>query len=179
MPRIRHAVLGLLLVITAQIAHGEPRDDFSRLDQDVRALKQDVLELNRDLRILEEELLFPANTRLAVFLSADVGELFRLDSVQVRLNDQVVANYLYTPEEVDALNRGGVQRLYLGNVRNGEHELTAFFVGYGPHGREYRRATSVNLEKTSEPAYIELRIQDSQRTHQPEFLVEHWESERR
>ncbi len=103
------------------------------LDGRIQDVKGDVIRLNRDLMVLEEELLFPANTQVALFVSMDVGKLFELDSVQIKLDDKVVANYLYTPLEVQALHRGGVQRVYLGNLRAGEHQIVAFFTGKGPH----------------------------------------------
>ena len=86
------------------------------LEADVQSLREDVLSLNKDLSALEEELLFPANTQVAVFLSLDVGAFFELDSVQLRLDNKEVANYLYTEREIAALNRGGVHRVFLGNV---------------------------------------------------------------
>src|SRR5690606_12988806 len=113
------------------------------LDQDVQDLKKLVADLNRDLFLLEEELLFPANTQVAVFVSMDVGEFFALDSVQLTLDGKDVANYLYTAREVDALIKGGVHRLYIGNAKAGEHELIAVFTGQGTHQRDYRRAASL------------------------------------
>ncbi len=145
------------------------------LDGRVQDVKSDVIKLNRDLLVLEEELLFPANTQVALFVSMDVGKMFELDSVQVKLDDKVVANYLYTALEVEALHRGGVQRVYLGNLRTGEHELTAFFTGRGPHERDYKRGATVKFEKTTEAKYIELRIQDSTGKLQPEFDVKLWQ----
>jgi len=134
-----------------------------------------VIRLNRDLLVLEEELLFPANTQVVVFVSMDVGKLFELDSVQVKLDDKVVANYLYTPLEVKALHRGGVQRLYLGNLRTGTHELVALFSGGGPHERDYRRGATIKFDKSADPKYIELRIKDSTGKLQPEFDVKVWQ----
>lgn len=145
------------------------------LDARVQDLKGDVIRLNRDLLVLEEELLFPAGTQVAVFVSMDVGKMFSLDSVQVRLDDKVVANYLYTPLEVEALHRGGVQRLFLGNLRAGEHELVAFFTGKGPHERDYKRGATLKIDKGTGPQYIELRIMDSQAKLQPEFDVKVWQ----
>ena len=145
------------------------------LDDRIQALKNDVIQLNRDLLVLEEELLFPASTQVAVFLSMDVGKMFALDSVQVKLDDKVVTNYLYTPTEVAALHRGGVQRVYLGNLKAGEHEIVAFFTGVGPHERDYRRGTTIRFEKGNEPKYIELRIKDSTGKLQPEFDVKIWQ----
>jgi len=145
------------------------------LDNRVQDLKSDVIKLNRDLLVLEEELLFPANTQIVLFVSMDVGKLFDLDSVQVKIDDKLVANYLYTPMEVSALHRGGVQRLYLGNLRAGEHELVAFFTGGGPHARDYKRAATVKFTKDTQAKYVELRILDSTAKLQPEFDIKIWE----
>lgn len=150
-------------------------ETFQALDTQVQDLKQDVLDLNRDLFMLEEELLFPANTQVAVFLSLDVGTYFQIDSVQLRLDDKQVANYLYTEREVDGLNRGGVQRLYLGNVRFGQHELVAFFTGKGPQDRDYRRGATITFRKGEGAKFLELRVSDRQRAQQPEFVIKEWE----
>jgi hypothetical protein len=145
------------------------------LDGRIQDVKSDVIKLNRDLLVLEEELLFPANTQVALFVSMDVGKMFELDSVQIKLDDKMVSSYLYTPNEVTALHRGGVQRIYLGNLRTGEHELVAFFTGKGPHDRDYKRGATVKFEKGSDPKYIELRIKDSMGKLQPEFDVKVWQ----
>jgi len=145
------------------------------LDAKVQSLKKEVKALNRDLFILEEELLFPSNTQLAVFLSIDVGDFFRLDSVQLKIDGKVVANHLYTKRELGALKRGGVQRLYMGNVKSGEHELVALFRGPGPNNREYKRGSTIKFEKGSAAKYIELKIVDVTGNYQPEFVVKEWE----
>lgn len=145
------------------------------LDARIQEVKGDVIRLNRDLLVLEEELLFPASTQVALFVSMDVGKLFQLDSVQIKLDDKIVTNYLYTPLEVLALHRGGVQRVYLGNLRAGSHELVAFFTGQGPHERDYKRGATIKFDKGTEPKYIELRIKDSTGKLQPEFDVKVWQ----
>jgi hypothetical protein len=145
------------------------------LDEQVQDLKKLAFDLNRDLFLLEEELLFPANTQVAVFVSMDVGEFFALDSVEIKLDDKDVTNYLYTEREVDALLRGGVQRVYVGNLRAGEHELVAVFTGGGTHERDYRRGASLNFEKGIGPKFIELTISDRENKLQPEFVVREWD----
>ncbi len=148
------------------------------LDTRVQDLKAEVIRLNRDLLVLEEELLYPPGTQVALFVSMDVGKLFELESVRVLLDDKVVATYLYTPLEVQALHRGGVQRLFLGNLRTGKHAISAFFTGKGPQEREfqreYKRGTTLEFDKGVEPRYIELRIKDAQAKLQPEFDVKVW-----
>jgi hypothetical protein len=152
-----------------------PAGDTRSLDEDIQGLKKDVVDLNKDLFILEEELLFPANTQVAVFLSVDVGDFFALDSVQLKIDQKEVINYLYTPREVDALLKGGVQRLYVGNLKVGPHELVAFFNGKGPNDRPYQRGASLRFEKGVGAKYLELKIDDRQRKLQPEFEIKDWE----
>jgi hypothetical protein len=149
--------------------------DTRGLDQEIQGLKKDVVDLNKDLFILEEELLFPANTQVAVFLSMDVGEFFALDSVQLKIDQKEVINYLYTPREVEALLKGGVQRLYVGNLKVGSHELVAFFSGKGPNDRPYKRGASLHFEKAVGAKYLELKIDDRQRKLEPEFEIKDWE----
>lgn len=153
----------------------QDRAEFRTLDEDVQGLKKQVLDLNRDLFLLEEELLFPSNTQTAVFVAMDVGEFFGLDSVELKIDNKAVANYLYTEREASALVKGGVQRLYIGNLKAGDHELVAVFTGGGPHARDYRRATSIKFEKGIGPKYIELTISDRASKQQPEFVVKEWE----
>ena len=153
----------------------EGSGDTRGLDQDIQGLKKDVVDLNKDLFILEEELLFPANTQVAVFLAVDVGDFFALDSVQLKIDQKEVINYLYTPRERDALLKGGVQRLYLGNLKVGQHELVAFFSGSGPNARAYKRGASLRFDKGVGAKYLELKINDRQRKLEPEFEIKDWE----
>jgi hypothetical protein len=152
-----------------------PPPDFKTLDQEVQGLKKDVIDLNKDLFVLEEELLFPANTQVAVYVSMDVGAFFALDSVTVKIDNKEVKNYLYTAREADALLKGGVQQIYLGNLKVGKHELVAFFTGKGPVERNYRRGATINFNKGVGAKYLELKITDKLAKHQPEFTIKDWE----
>jgi hypothetical protein len=160
----------------ASVPPAESTDDsFKSIDQEVQALKKEVLDLNRELFVLEEELLFPANTQVAVFVSMDVGEFFALDSVTLKIDNKEVANYLYTEREAQALLKGGVHRVYIGNLKAGEHELIALFTGQGPNTRDYRRGATLTLEKGVGAKYVELKISDRAVKAQPEFVVKEWE----
>ena len=152
-----------------------PSGDVKTLDQEVQGLKKDVVDLNKDLFVLQEELLYPANTQVAVYVSMDVGAFFALDSVQVKIDNKEVKNYLYTAREAQALLKGGVQEIYLGNVKVGKHELVAFFTGKGPVERDYKRGATITFDKGVGAKYLELKITDRVPKHQPEFLIKDWE----
>lgn len=164
-----------LTVQGASASSADPTNELAALDQQTQALKKSVLELNRDLFVLEEELLYPSNTQVAVFVSLDVGEYFALDSVELSVDGKNVSNYLYTERELKALQRGGVHQLFIGNLKVGEHELVAVFTGQGPHERDYRRGASLKIDKNIGSKYVELRISDSEQAMQPEFVVREWE----
>ena len=173
-PPVAQAASAPAAAASAPAATVPPAAPAASLDSRVQDLKAEVIRLNRDLLILEEELLFPAGTQVAVFVSMDVGKLFELESVQIKLNDKVIGQHLYTAQEVQALHRGGVQRIFVGNLRAGSHAIDAFFTGRGPHERDYKRGATLKFDKGTEPRYIELRIKDSQAKLQPEFEVKVW-----
>ncbi len=152
-----------------------PPPELKTLDQEVQGLKKDVVDLNKDLFVLQEELLFPANTQVALYISMDVGTFFALDSVTVKIDNKEVKNYLYTAREADALLKGGVQQIYLGNLKVGKHELVAFFTGKGPVERGYKRGATINFDKGVGAKYLELKITDRVPKHQPEFMIKDWE----
>jgi len=176
---MKNALITFLAAVAASMpAFGDEAaaaEDRTVLDTEIQALRREVVDLNRDLFMLEEDLLFPASTQVAVFVSMDVGTFFALDSVQLKVDDKEVANYLYTEREQEALKRGGVQRLWLGNLKAGEHEVTAFFTGLGPHGRDYKRGTTLKVDKGVGAKYLELQISDRAMKLQPEFVVKIWE----
>ena len=163
--------LAMLTVLVAGPAFSQTSDFPAG---DLEALKGDVLKLNRDLLVLEEDLLFPAQSQIAVYVSMDVGHFFDLDSVKLHIDNKLVESHLYTEHQKNALMRGGIQPLFRGNLKSGEHTITAFFTGLGPQQREFTRAATLELSKTDEPAVVELRISDSEGKQQPAFEVVEW-----
>jgi hypothetical protein len=158
-----------------EMSEAQARNQFRSLDEDVQSLKKEVLDLNRDLFLLEEELLFPANSQVAFFISMDVGEYFELDSVTLKIDGKEVANYLYTEREAGALLRGGVHRVHMGNLKVGDHELIAVFTGEGPQVRDYRRGATMTFNKGIGAKYVEMEITDRVAKQQPEFIIKEWE----
>ena len=144
------------------------------MSDQVEALKEEVLKLNRDLFILEEDLLFPASTQFSLYVSTDADRYFEIDSIKVKINDELVTAHLYTENQKSALRRGGIQKLHTGNLKTGEHELVAIFIGYGPGKAEYKRAVTHKFMKDTDPIQLEIRISDEQRTQQPRFEVHPW-----
>lgn len=168
-------ILAAILLLLPAMTVADSTTTATGLDEEIQSLKQDIVALNRSLFMLEEELLFPSNTQVAVFLSMDVGEFFALDSVQLKIDNKEVSNYLYTRREVEALHRGGVQRLYMGNLKSGEHEIVAIFTGKGPNGRDYRRGAELVINKQLGARFVELTIVDNESSEQPDFSIREWE----
>lgn len=142
----------------------------------VEELKKKVIKLNRDLFILEEDLLFPANTQFSVYVSLDTGEFFTPDALTLKLNDEVIASHLYTERQLKALKKGGMQRLHLGNLKTGEHEMTAIAVGKGTDGRDIKKAASLRFTKEADIAAFEVRIQDHSSQYQALVDIVQWDN---
>jgi hypothetical protein len=160
---------------TAAPAKGGPAEGApAKSAEQVESLKESVLTLNRDLLILEEELLYPASSQVAIYVSMDLGAYFALDAIKLEIDNKLVASELYTDKQTKALFRGGVQRLYLGNLKAGEHEISAFFTGRGPQ-QDYKRGAKVVINKAQEPVVLELRIIDSNAQLQPVFDIKQWQ----
>jgi hypothetical protein len=145
-----------------------------KLSTELEDIKKQVLKLNRDLFILEEDLLFPASTQVAVFVSVDIGRFFKVDSVELKINDKDVAGFLYTERQRKALEQGGIQRVYLGNLKEGKHQLTAIFTGIDGEGRTTQRAITHPFEKDDDVVMIELKIEDNESNYRANINVEEW-----
>ncbi|TNE76995.1 MAG: AraC family transcriptional regulator [Gammaproteobacteria bacterium] len=168
------AGLWLGSVLPATAAPEDEAKDQAVAEQ-VEALKKKIIRLNRDLFILEEDLLFPASTQFAVFVSVDAGEFLKLDAVKLKVDGRVVASYLYTERQVRALERGGMQRLYMGNLKTGSHEVTAFVEGIGPDNRAYKQAATLAFDKGTGTTALEIRVKDRSSDYQPEVTIVEWE----
>jgi len=144
------------------------------LDGETQKLKEDILNLNTKLFRLQEDLLYPEDSSVVVFLAVEGGNYFGLDSVKLSLDDNMVSSYLYTEREVGALKKGGIQRLYTGNVKTGDHQLVAVFTGKGPQDKDYKRAEKIPFKKETGATFIKIVVRDSADKEQPEFVYDTW-----
>ena len=165
-------VIMFILFVSAPVFADQA--DNKSLASKTEALKAKVIQLNRDLFLLEEDVLYPASSRVALYLSMDMGQLFSLDSVKVKLNGDPVTSFLYTANDIEALKRGAIQPLYLGNIASGDHELVAVFTGQGPQTRAFKRAVTLNFNKQSTAKAFEIQLKDDGSKQQPKFAIKSW-----
>lgn len=134
------------------------REELQGIDDQVQTLKQEVIDINNELSLLEEKLLFPSTTQISVFVSLDAQPDFRLDSMQLKIDEQVVAEYVYTFRELEALQKGGVQRLYTGNIPSGKHQIAAVIRGKTAGGDPFEQSGSEAVNKEIDPKFVEMRV---------------------
>jgi len=146
----------------------------TKIIKQAEQLKKEMIQLNRELYQFEEDLLYPANSQLAVFLSLSSDSSFVLDSIELRLDDKMVSTYLYKKAEIVALKKGGIQRIYLGSLSDGRHKLTAQFNGQGSNNRYFRRKKALSFNKEHDAKYIQMTISESSTTREPLFKVKQW-----
>jgi hypothetical protein len=167
----------VFLFFTCQIsiaADAKSEADSDALESRAQLVKQDLIELGKDMEFFEQDMIYPATTRLEVFVSMDIGRLFTLEGINLLLDDQPLAIHDYFSLEADGFKKGAVQKLYVGNVPAGKHEIKVFFKGKGPHARKYKRGLVHGFEKKSQSMVLELRILDDEKQLQPTFIAKEW-----
>jgi len=163
-------LLALSLVVAIHVtAYAEEvsKEQIKGLDEQIQEIKGDVLGIAAELKQLEEKLLYPSGTQFAVFLSLAGGEKFRLDAVDIELGGKPVAHYLYTFKELEALQDGGVQLIYTGNIKTGEHDLQVTLIGKSVDGSDYRKTNSFNVVKDVGPKIVEIALAGPGSSEQP------------
>ena len=153
----------ILLTVTLAVvfsAHAEKisKEQMKGLDEQVQEIKGDVLGIAAELYQLEEKLLYPSDTQVAVFISLAEDEEFCLDTVEIRIGGQPVANHLYTFQELEALRKGGVQRLYSGNINTGDHDLQVTLAGKSKGGSDFHKTENFTVSKDVGPKIVEITL---------------------
>lgn len=160
------ALVCVILVALSFAAGASAQDvtaeDMRSLDERVQSIKSDVLEIAAELTQLEEKLLYPSSSQVAVFVSLGEGYEGDIDSVEIQIDGEAVAHHIYTYEEVDALGKGGVQRVYTGNLRTGDHQLVVAVKGTLASGREITEQQSFTISKQATPKLVGLRLAASE-----------------
>lgn len=170
----RLAILAISVLLTALTANAAEvsKEQIKGLDEQVQEIKSDVLGIAAELNRLEEKLLYPSDTQVAVFVSLAAGEKFRLDAVELQLGGKAVARHLYSFKELEALQRGGVQRLYTGNITTGKHDLQVTLSGKSAGGADFRRSESFQVSKDVGPRVVEIALAGPGSANEPITLTE-------
>ena len=157
---MRTVISGISVLALSFAAYGQevPREQIKGLDEQVQEIKSDVISISAALNQLEEQLLYPSNTQVAVFVALAEGETFRLDSVEIQLDGKPVAHYIYTFKELEALRKGGVQRIYTGNIRSGAHDLQVSFIGKSKVGFDLNETNKFKVNKDAGPKLVEVTL---------------------
>lgn len=148
--------------------------EIQAISQDIQQLKTQVVDLNKDLRLMEEKLLYPSSTQYSVFVSLTNGRFFQLEGIKFKLDGEFVATHVYSDKQREALSRGGVHRLYITNLSEGNHTATVFFTGVGSNQRDYKRAVSLDFDKGDSSKYLEIAVSDDNVTQEPVFQLKQW-----
>jgi len=155
--------LCLLVLVTAGIwttgnAEELSGKEMKSLDGQVQEIKSDVLGIASELSNLEERLLFPSNTQVSIFVSMADDEDFRLDAVEITINGELTTHHIYSYQELEALQKGGVQRAYTGNITTGPHNLQVTMKGKLENGKDFSESGSFSFSKGVKPKALGITI---------------------
>jgi hypothetical protein len=152
--RVIILVVSMLFLTLPAYAEEVSKEQLKGLDEQVQEIKSDVLGIAAELK----KLIYPSNTQVAVFVSLADGEKFRLDSLEIVLGGKPAAQHLYTFQELEALRKGGVQRIYTGNITTGDHEMQVTLIGQSEGGSDFRRTQSFTVSKDVGPKTVEVTL---------------------
>ena len=150
------------------------RDRFTEVDREIQAVKQEVLEINREILLLEEQLLYPHGQQLVVFVSLSNDSPVNVNSISLELDGQVVSRHVYTPSEEASLHKGGIHRLYFGRLGDGAHAVDISLSGMGTDGQQFLRQQSVKIIKGAGRKVMELNIAAGDNGTEPQFSINEW-----
>jgi hypothetical protein len=151
-------VITVLLIGSASYGQAASKEQVKGLDEQIQEIKGDALSISAELAKLEEKLLYPSNTEVSVFVSLKTGETFRLDSVDIQMDGKPVTHHVYTMKELEALRKGGVQKIYTGNIHTGEHSLEVQVSGKTTGGSDFQRSEHFMVSKDVAPKIVEVSL---------------------
>jgi len=164
MSRLIRTLFTLLVLaaapLTASMAQDISGSDMRSLDGQVQEIKSDVLSIASELSNLEERLLYPSNTQVAVFVAIAKDEDFRLDAVKIEIDGELAMHHIYSFKELEALQKGGVQHIYTGNVPTGDHQLGVTMIGKLKNGNDFSKTDSFAFAKGVEPKALGVTLSD-------------------
>ncbi len=95
------------------------------LDEQVQEVKSDVLSIAAEMSQLEEKLLYPSGTQVAIFVALAKGDQMRLDAVRLQIDGQLVAHYIYSAKELEAMRNGSTSATWQREITNSRCLWTA------------------------------------------------------
>ena len=161
MSRLIRTLMLLLLAggpFATSVAQDISGDDMRSLDGQVQEIKSDVLSIASELSNLEERLLYPSNTQVALFVAIEADENFRLDAVKIEIDGELATHHIYSYKELEALKKGGVHRIYTGNVPTGDHQLSVTMIGKLKNGSEFNKTDEFSFAKGVEPKALGITL---------------------
>ncbi len=158
--RVKWLVLAIFIMLAGSIAYGGDitKEQVKGLDEQVQEIKGDVLAISAELNQLEEKLMYPSNTEVSVFVSMKAGDNMRLDSIEVQMDGKPVATHIYSFKELDAIKKGGVQRVFTGNITTGAHDMKVTVMGKTSGGSDFTKTESFKVNKEVSPKIVEVAL---------------------
>lgn len=159
---VRLIITLFALAVTSSLNAEElvTKEQIKGLDEQVQEIKKEVLAISAELNQLEEKLLYPSNTQLAIFVSMEKNSKTPPIALKIMLDEDDISHHIYSFKEIEALNIGGVQRIYTGNIRTGEHNLKINVINKQSGGNN-AHTVSHQFDKGIKPQMVEIRLSDS------------------
>ena len=152
----------------------DTRQRFIKLDNEIQAIKEEILKINQDILLLEELSLYPHGQQLVVLVSVAHDSPVNPESISLQLDGQSVCRHDYTGSEGAALQKGGVHRLYTGRLSDGKHRLDVSVIGKQVRGQVFKQQRSITITKEPGRKYMEIHLGPVGDSYESGLTVREW-----
>ena len=166
--------VGTIAIIITSVGVFASEPDFQRLDTEVEQILNDVAALGAEMAILEESRELSSQNQLLVLVSMDHSAFFRLEAIQLNIDDRTVSYHQYEGAEQDALMKGGSQRLFWDDIPPGRHQLSVSLFGRVPNDPDFQREVTQMIVTGVGRRVVELRVATGANQAFPDFFVKEW-----
>jgi len=189
MPTIhcRKAVGSLLVALMAATpiasqASSESDERALKLDQSIQAFKDEVLDFSREAQNIEDDVMYPAHTRVSVYLGVKIPGLL-LKEVSVAIDQAPPQIITYTDRDARAmLADRHLQRILLGSIQPGGHRIRVKYSGQMMDAKENAPPVGDSFEavfdKDSRETELEISISRPNRLAKAGISMTQWRAKK-
>ncbi len=145
------------------------------INASVNAENTESSSTKNEITELQEILLNPDASQLAVLLSVNSPTTLTLNSVSIFLDKKEIKTYLYSERESQALLKNAMQKIYVGKLSEGEHTIKAQLSAIDENKLSHTISSSSKFTKTTVTTYVELDISKTEQQELPILNIKIWE----
>lgn len=159
-------LFGLLVITSVSHVLANEKEQQAIVDQKI---KLETLQVVKDATQLIEDVGYPEKSRVKIYVTHGAGKYFGLQKVTIVVDGADRAEFNYNDLQLKALLRGAANRVYMGELSEGFHELVVVFEGKDRKGNIIKKAETWLFDKKPGEFIMVMNVADNESTLRPDF----------